>query len=231
MNQRNEFVIIKLGGSIVVPDGINVEYLKAFRDLIHKRVALGERFAIIVGGGRTSRTYQQALTALGITDEDTNNWLAIHALRVNCELVRMAFGKHAYKHVINTLSLIETVDDSPVVIVGAEEPGHSTDFDAVKIATLVGAQKLAILSNIEYIYDSDPKKNPDARKFDEITWKEYRSYIPESFAPNQSTPIDPVASALADTYALEVAMMNGTNLDNFEAYLEGRPFLGTRVHA
>ena len=52
-------IIISLGGSIVVPDKIDYNFLKKFRALILKHVKKGKRFVLICGGGATARLYQK----------------------------------------------------------------------------------------------------------------------------------------------------------------------------
>ena len=52
--------IISLGGSIIVPNKVNVKFLKGFRDLIIKHLRKGHRFFIICGGGSIARLYQSS---------------------------------------------------------------------------------------------------------------------------------------------------------------------------
>ena len=53
--------VISLGGSLIVPDQIDVQFLKGFRNLILSQVKKGNRFIIICGGGRIARNYFTAL--------------------------------------------------------------------------------------------------------------------------------------------------------------------------
>ncbi|MCX6710850.1 MAG: UMP kinase, partial [Candidatus Woesearchaeota archaeon] len=57
---KNETVVISLGGSIIVPEDIDVQFLKRFRNTILKHIRRGKRFIIIAGGGRTARIYMNA---------------------------------------------------------------------------------------------------------------------------------------------------------------------------
>ena len=50
-----ETIVISLGGSLIVPEEIDVEFLKKFRDLILAQVEKGKKFVIITGGGKTCR--------------------------------------------------------------------------------------------------------------------------------------------------------------------------------
>ncbi len=85
------------------------------------------------------------------------------------------------------------------------------------------------LSNIDYVYDADPKKNRDAKKIEKIRWREFRELIPAQWDPGIHTPFDPVAAKEAERLKLEVAIMNGSHLERFSDYLDGEPFTGTII--
>src|ERR1043166_9478435 len=94
MTEENDrIVIISLGGSLVVPDGIDTVFLAKFKDCIERHIAEGFRFLVIVGGGQTARRYQKAAHDVAeLTDEDAD-WLGVHATRLNAHLLRTVF-KH-----------------------------------------------------------------------------------------------------------------------------------------
>ena len=56
---------------------------------------------------------------------------------------------------------------------GTGNPFFSTDTGAALKAAEIGADALLLAKNIDGIYDSDPKTNPNAKKFDELTYDEY----------------------------------------------------------
>src|SRR3989338_3043491 len=58
--------VISLGGSLVCPEvgRVNIEFLKKFRAVILKYVKRGDKFAIIVGGGKLARAWQDAARKL-----------------------------------------------------------------------------------------------------------------------------------------------------------------------
>ena len=97
------------------------------------------------------------------------------------------------------------------------------------IAKNLGARRLVNLSNIDYVYDKDPKKYPDAKKFERIAWPDFRSLIPPEWDPGLSSPFDPVAAKEAETLGLEVAIINGAHLEEFSNYLDNKPFVGTVI--
>jgi uridylate kinase len=220
--------VISLGGSIVVPDMIDTAFLTSFKRIIEKHVEEGNRFVIIVGGGKPARLYQDGLKQIGIDDDASLDWVGIAATRMNAELLRLAFGPLAYeKVIIDPTSVINT--DKPVLIGAGWKPGWSTDYVSVVLAGALGAKHVANLSNINFVYETDPRNNPEAKKFDTLPWADYRALIPAVWTPGFSAPFDPVASAFADEHGIEVAIMNGKNLENLEQYLNGDTFVGTRI--
>ena len=58
---KKQVYVISVGGSLIVPTGgIDVKFLKSFREFILKRIKKGEKFFLISGGGKTCRDYQDA---------------------------------------------------------------------------------------------------------------------------------------------------------------------------
>lgn len=225
---EKDLVIMSLGGSIIVPDEVDVAFLKKFRDLILKQIEKGKRFIIITGGGKTCRKYQQAAAKITkLTDEDLD-WLGIHATRFNAHLLRTIFRKQAHPRVIKNPT--EKMDFKEDILIGAGwRPGCSTDWDSVMIADNFKARKLINLSNIKYVCDKDPKFCRDAKPIPEMNWKEFRDIVGDKWDPGANLPFDPVASKEAEKLGLEVAIMDGTDLENLENYLEGGTFKGTVI--
>lgn len=220
--------IISLGGSLVAPDGVDIAFIRTFRELISSEVQAGKQFVITVGGGKVCRRYQAAASELGVAHQEALDWIGIRALSLNAELIRAAFGESAHEKVITEPSELRTASE-PVVIFGAKAPGHSTDFDAVEAARETGARKVVNLSNIDYVYDKDPKRFSDAKKIEKTSWKEFRALLPPEWTPGVNAPFDPIAAKRAEELGLEVAIMNGSNLKHLKNYLEGKKFIGTVV--
>lgn len=97
------------------------------------------------------------------------------------------------------------------------------------MAKNLGATRLVNLSNIDYVYDSDPQKDTDAKKIEKISWAGFRKLIPEEWDPGLSSPFDPIAAKEAEAIGLEVAIVNGAKLEEFSHYLDGKPFVGTVI--
>src|SRR3989344_8232997 len=166
---KNQYRIISLGGSIIIPpEGFNIEFLKKFRELILKRVKLGEKFILVIGGGSTCRKYQQAAKESADVSAVDLDWLGIYATHFNARFVGLLFSGWAEKElIINPTKKIKS--KKHILIAGGWKPGCSTDYDAVLLAKTYGAKELINLSNIEYVYDKDPAKFKNAKKIEEIS--------------------------------------------------------------
>ncbi len=221
-------VVISVGGSLIVPDKIDTIFLKKFRTVIEKYVREGIHFLIITGGGMTARQYQKAAKEAGELSKEDLDWLGIHATRLNGHLLLSLFRKHAHPILItNPGKLMRT--KKPIFVAAGWRPGRSTDYVAVTLAKKMGAKKLVNLSNIDYVYNKDPNKFKDAKPIQEIGWAEFRKLLPEKWDPGLHTPFDPIASREADRSGMEVAMINGGKLSEFEKYLSGKKFIGTKI--
>lgn len=224
----DETIIISLGGSLIIPEEIDKDFLKDFKSLILSHVAKGKKFVIITGGGKVCRKYQNVAKELSTPSDIDLDWIGIASLKLNAELLRVVFGLHAHEEVISTLAKL-TPSKKPIIIGSAYEPGHSTDFDTVEGAISVGAKNIINLSNTDYVYDADPKINPDAKKIEKISWADYRALIPAEWNPGLNSPFDPIASKMAQEHGLEVVIMNGKPIENLANYLDGKEFLGTTI--
>ncbi len=223
--------VISLGGSIVVPDHVDIEFVNSFVHRMRDRLSCDTawRLALVIGGGATARVYQQAARNM---DPDcppvTQDRIGIAATRVNAEVVRAAFGNLCPDPVV-----IDPTAPGPitgrVVIAGGWKPGFSTDNVAVRLAESLGATTVINLSNIKQIYTADPKTNTDAEPLIAITWSEFLEIAGEEWIPGKNTPFDPVASRRSAKLGMKVIAADGRDLDNLEAILEDRDFLGTTI--
>jgi uridylate kinase len=230
MHQKT--VIISLGGSLIVPDEIDWEFVKRFKTLIEEQIANGFKFILITGGGKICRKYQEAAAkASSVITDDDKDWLGIHATRMNAHFIRTVFREHAHPRINKNPHDLEDFYDfkESILVAAGWRPGFSTDFDAVILAKYLGIKKVINLSNIDYVCDKDPNKFPDAKKIEEISWADFRQMVGDTWDPGMNAPFDPIASKEAQEIGLEVAIMNGKNLDNLREYLEGKSAKGTII--
>jgi len=222
---------MSVGGSLIVPDGIDTDFLTSLKMFISDQTTnYGRRFIMIAGGGRTARHYQDAAAAVTELTSDDLDWMGIHATRLNGHLLRTVFRDIAYPVIITNPDEVLDVPGTPDVIVASGyRPGCSTDLRAVQIAGLMNAHRVINLSNIDYVYTADPRTNPDATKIERSTWAEFRALIPTDWDPGMSAPFDPIAAKAADEANIEVAIINGLKPDALAHYLAGEEFVGTLI--
>lgn len=223
-----ETTIISLGGSLIIPDQLDIDFLKDFQSLILSHTSKGKKFVIITGGGKINSRYNEAARKLSNPSDIDLDWIGISALKLNAEFIRVIFAEYANAKVVDNLSNPFSFEKS-IVIGSAFEPGHSSDYDAILAAKNLGAKKLINLSNIDYVYDSDPRVNKNAKKIERISWADYRKIIPKEWVSRLSSPFDPTAAAAAERAGIEVIIMNGKPIDNLSRCLNGEKFTGTVI--
>lgn len=230
-NGKDNIYVLSLGGSLVVPpEGVDTQFLLNFNHFIRNEVEKGKKFFIVVGGGSTTRKYQEAARVVrGEKIEDIDlDWLGIHATRLNAQMIRTIFRDIADPRVIKHYEIILKIDQ-PVAVAAGWKPGWSTDYCAVTLAQDYSIPTVINLTNIDQVYDKDPKKYPDAKPLRSVSWNEYRQMAGDKWVPGMNLPFDPIASKLAQELQITVKIVNGNKLDNLSKALDGNDFFGTVI--
>ncbi len=154
-------IIIALGGSIMYPEAIDIQFLKNFKKFILKQLKGGSplrrnsseasRFIIVVGGGSIARIYQEAAHKVSkIADED-KDWLGIHSTRANAHLLRTIFKNVADPVIIDSRDKMKTLKYS-VTIASGWRPGWSTDYISIAIAEHFKVREVVIAGKPAHVY-------------------------------------------------------------------------------
>lgn len=230
---KKDKIVLSLGGSLVVPDGgINVPFLKEFNKFIRENIKKNPdlQFFIVMGGGTIARHYRDAgesVVGHELTHDDLD-WLGIHATRLNAQLIRTIFRDIAHPYVLKHYEIIRKVEE-PVVVAAGWKPGWSTDFCAVMVCEDYDVKKVINMSNIDAAYDSDPRKNPNAKKIEKCSWDEFRKLVGDKWTPGMNAPFDPIAAKRSQELELKTIILNGKNFKNLQNCLEGKEFEGTTI--
>lgn len=232
MSFGKDAYVLSLGGSLVVPpEGIDTNFLIQFNDFLRHQISSKKRrFFIVVGGGSTARKYRDAAESVvghKITDIDLD-WIGIHATRLNAHMLRVIFRDIAHMHVLKHYEIIRKVDE-PVIIAAGWKPGWSTDYCAITICQDYGVKYALNLTNVDQVYDKDPRKHQDAKPLNKISWKQYRKMTGDKWIPGMNLPFDPIASKMAHELGVTVKILNGKNFSNLERALDGKSFFGTTI--
>ncbi|OGG08460.1 aspartate kinase [Candidatus Gottesmanbacteria bacterium RBG_16_43_7] len=232
MVEYKQSFVLSLGGSLFYPNGggIDTQFLKDFNKFIRDQISFHKRrFFIVVGGGAITRHYQSAAREVrGSIDDDDLDWLGIHSTRLNAHMIRVIFRDIAHSHVIKHYEIIRKADE-PVVVAAGWKPGWSTDYDAITLCQDYGIAVVINLTNVDQVFDKDPKKFPNAKPLVKISWGKYRAMAGDKWVPGMNLPFDPIASKLADELSVTVKILNGRNFSNLKNALDGKPFVGTTI--
>jgi uridylate kinase len=159
-------VVISIGGSIIASP-INPDHIKKFSALLTKLRSEGYKPMVVVGGGRLAREYIAAAKELGASDDYCDE-IGIAATRMNAMLLVSALGSNASKN---------------IRVTGGIKPGQTTDAVAAELARKCKAELLIIATNVAGVYDSDPNKNPSAKKFDSLTSEQLLKIVGREYYP------------------------------------------------
>jgi uridylate kinase len=222
-------VVLSIGGSAVVPDGKpNIRFLKELAGAIR---ASKNDFGIVVGGGPPARTYAAAARELGAGEFDADQ-IAIMSTKQNAKLLLAALGGIAAPEVVRTFDKArEFAGRHKVVVMGGTIPGITTDTDSVLLAEAIGAKRLVNVSNVIGIFDSDPKKNPKAKKFDTLGYDALVSLAIGSDKRTAGTNFvfDLLACKLIARSKIETHFVGWKGMDDVKAAMEGKGHGGTVV--
>ena len=184
-NVKYKRVLLKLSGEAISggANGIlDFEFIGKIANVVKKCVAEGAEVAVIVGAGNIWRGAKgvgmdrpradsmgmlaTAINALGLEDEFNRQGLetvAMSAIEIN-EFLELYSPKRAKKH----------LSEGRVVIIGGGtgNPFFTTDTAAVLRGAVLDVDAVLLAKNIDGIYNADPKKDPNAVRFDELTYRE-----------------------------------------------------------
>lgn len=227
--------VLSVGGSIVVPNQPDTEFLTKFVSMVKEWLEedASRKLILVVGGGASARVYQNAYSEISKnvnsnSASDAADWIGIMATRLNAQLVKACFGELCQNDVVYDPTA--PIDFKGRVLLAAGwHPGFSTDNDAVLLAEKHDAKTVVNLSNIEKVYTDDPRKNPDAKPIDEISWKDFRKMVGNEWTPGKNCPFDPIASKKADECKMTVICASGKNIENIRAILNDQEFIGTKI--
>jgi len=136
-----------------------LEYAECIKELLDK----GHKVVSVVGGGRLAREFLTIARSANV-GESIRDLIGIHVTRLNALLLASLLYPAAPLRVPSSLEeLLELFERSKAVCMGGLQPGQSTTAVSALCAEAIKADLLLITTDVEGIYDKDPKKFPDAR--------------------------------------------------------------------
>ena len=183
-------VLLKLSGEAFAggdPLGIDAETVKSIARQVADVTRTGVEVACVVGGGNMFRGAHLAEQGM---DRPRADYMGMLGTVINCLALQDFLEKQGVETRVQTAiamgqvaepyiprRAIRHLEKGRVVIFGAGlgAPFFSTDTTAAQRALEVGAEVVFKATGVDGVYDSDPRKNPDAVKFDDLTYGEVLS--------------------------------------------------------
>lgn len=178
-------VLVKISGEALAGNkhfGLNFDVIGPVCDVIKRVNAIGCEVGIVVGGGNFWRGVKDGGGRMERTRADHMGMLAttINSLALQDALeqrgvevrVQTAIEMNKIAEPYIRSRATRHLEKGRVVIFGCGTgcPYFSTDTAAVLRAAEINAEMILLAKNIDGVYDSDPAKNPDAKKYDRLTY-------------------------------------------------------------
>ena len=169
---------------------------------------------IVIGGGAIARIYIKAARELGV-NESSCDMMGIDISRVNCRLLLGAIGQQAYpKPAHNLEQALEYATSRKIVIMGGITPGQSTTSVTFELAEALNATDVLILTDVDGVYNKDPKKHKDAVKYEKLTTDQIESLFISSGSDTQSAAgeyriMDAISLQIFKRSKLHVQLLSG----------------------
>jgi uridylate kinase len=222
--------VLKLGGSLLYEKdgGIIIDRVKNYASVIKSLVKDGHSFVVVVGGGKPARTFIDAARLLGASEAQCD-WLGIKLARHNAELLCAALGNLAYPIIVETLDELEVaVTLGKVVLMGGLIPGQSTNAVAAVAAETIRAEALFNATNVDGVYDRDPKKS-GATKLESVTIDQLRKILEGAGTKaGEYKLFDPVAIRVVERSKIPTTIFDGSDPQNLLRIFRGEK-VGSRI--
>jgi uridylate kinase len=229
--------ILKLSGEALRDpssrDNISPEIVDRIAVEIREAVNAGLQLGIVVGGGNFWRG--ASASARGM-DRATADYVGMLATVMNALALEGALTHHGVRCIVQSAIEMKNVaetfirrraesqlDEGRVVLfaAGTGNPFFSTDTTAALRASEMGADVILKATQVDGVYDSDPRKNPDAERYETVTFHECLS--------KRLNVMDATAFSLCMDNHIPIIVFDLAPHGNLSHALRGQP-IGTLVH-
>lgn len=219
-------VLLKLSGEVLAGEkgsGIDFDKVLEVCAAVKECVEMGVEVAIVVGGGnfwrgrssgKMDRTRADHMGMLATTINSLALADALEQIGVTARVqTAIEMRQIAEPYIRN--KAIRHLEKGRVIIFGCGtgNPFFSTDTAAALRAAEIGADVIFKATNVDGVYDSDPKKNPDAKKFDTLTHHEVLQ--------KELHVMDSTAASLCMDNGIHILVFNLNNPQNIVEAMKG----------
>jgi uridylate kinase len=226
-------ILLKLSGEVLAGEkktGIDFGMVETVSERIKTIVEMGVEVGIVIGGGNFWRGRSS-----GSMDRTRADSMGMLATVINCLALCDTLEQMGVKSTVMTAvdmnkiaepftarGAKERLEKGEVVIFGAGtgNPFFSTDTGAALRAAEINADVIFKATNVDGVYDSDPNKNPDAKKFDTLTHSDVLA--------KDLHVMDAAAASLCRDNDINILVFNLNDPDNIVRAVKGEK-IGTLV--
>ncbi|MBU0761650.1 MAG: UMP kinase [Candidatus Altiarchaeota archaeon] len=221
-------VVFSIGGSILAPEGVDQEYVAKLSKLL-RSLSKKHGIAVVVGGGRPARKNIEKARNEGKTMAYCD-YVGILATRENAKALISALGGGSNDIVPESIHDAANLFGEKILVMGGTEPGHSTDAVAAVLSDWVGADVFVNASNVDAVYDKNPKKFSDAKPIGKININDLFTILKdEGVCAGEYPLLDHVALSIIRRSKIKTLFVDGRDIKNMADAVEGRRFKGTTV--
>lgn len=221
-------ILLKLSGESLMGEqsfGINPEVLRLFAEDVAEAYTMGAQIGLVIGGGNIFRGVQAA--AQGI-DKVSGDYMGMLATVINSIAFQNALEKIGVPTRLQTAIQMQQIaeqfirrrairhlEKNRVVIFGAGtgNPYFTTDTAAALRAIEIEADVIIKGTRVDGIYDMDPEKHPNAKRYEAVTYQEVLA--------KQLKVMDATAIALCQENKLPILVFDMNTKGNLRRLLEG----------
>ncbi len=222
-------VVIKLSGEYLAGSqsfGIDQPTIDRIAGDLIKARELGVEIAVVIGGGNIFRGVEVSNRGVSRPTGDTMGMLAtmMNCLALDAALERKgqpartlsAFVMPEISELFTRSATHKYLSEGRIVLLGGGtgNPFFTTDTTAVLRAGEIGAQAVLKATNVDGVYNADPKKDPSAKRFERLTHSQaleggYKVMDATAFALARETGVPIIVFSIAEPGSIG-AILNGT---------------------
>jgi len=226
---KKELIVVSLGGSLIIPDDVDTEFLKKFKEVIKKN-SRKYKFIINCGGGSIARKYIAALKKISANDK-LQSLAGISATRMNARFVSYFFNKDPKEGIPHSMIQIERyLERQDIVFCGALEykPRQTSDSTCAQIAKHFKTEFIN-LTNVKGLYTKNPMEFKDAKFVPKISWNDFYKRVNKiKYKPGQHFVLDQTAAKTIMQNEIKTYIL-GKDLKQLDNLLNNKNFEGTTI--
>lgn len=220
--------VISVGGSAIVPDKIDVPFLKKLKTTLNK-LSKKNKLVIVTGGGKVARDYIKAAKEIGVSDRMAC-LAGIRTTKLNATLVSLLL--HGNVDMPDSLQQVKKdLIKRNIVVIGALgfQPNMTSDGDAADVAAYLKAQMFINLTDVSGLYTKNPKQFKDAKFIPRISFENFWKIASRiKFKAGQHFVLDQSGAKIIKKHRIKTVILKGLN--NLENAIQGKKFKGTVIY-